>query len=270
MANLLITGLPRSGSAVVGALVDYLPDSVCLNAPLWQTAFAKNPVEILPFCKWLAGDALWARGQLLRGIPLPDFRAEDGAPLLDGLRDARQPKNEDGSPKEIYFTRGKLTHGFTLAMRQTTLYTSILPVLLDFTDFRTIAVLRHPLAVCQAWQQLPQPLLAQGNPPGIARFWPEALAAMQAPGDDADRFALLYELYVQRYHELAPRVQVMRYEDVAEDTMMLSRLLGHIVASPAVRWLRPAAPLTRNAFTDAVAARLRRDGVFTKLYYNEF
>ena len=269
MADLLITGLPRSGSALVGALVDYLPNTVCLNAPQWQAAFARNPIDTLPFCKWLAGDMLWARSQLLHGTPLPDFRATDGSPLLDGMRDARQPRREDGSPQEMHFTRARLTHGFTLAMRQTTLFTSVLPALLDFTDYRSIAVLRHPLELCQSWRSLPQPLLAPGNPPGIARFWPEALAALDSPGEDADRFARLYELYVQRYHELAPRVQVVRYEDVVAEPMMLSRLLGHIVLSPAVKWIQPRPPARRDAFTDAVAARLRSEGVFTKLYYSD-
>lgn len=269
MADLLITGLPRSGSAAVGALVDHLPDTVCLNAPPWQVTFAKNPVERLPFCKWLAGDALWAREQLLRAIPLPDHRAEDGTPLMDGRNDARQPRNDDGTPKEIHFTRPRLTHGFTLAMRHTTLYTSVLPQLLDFTDFRVLAVLRHPLDVCQSWLKLPQPLLAAGNPPGIARFWPEALAVLQGPGSDADRFALLYELYVQRYHELAPRVQMARYEDMMAEPMQLSRLLGHVVLSPAVKWLNPRPTGERNRFTDAVAARLHTDGVYTKLFYTD-
>jgi hypothetical protein len=40
--DLIVTGLPRSGLTLVAALIDYLPNSVCLNAPDWQLAQARK------------------------------------------------------------------------------------------------------------------------------------------------------------------------------------------------------------------------------------
>ncbi len=264
MADLLLTGLPRSGSASIGALIDTLADAVCLNTPPWQAAFARNPVDILPFSKWLVGDFAWARRQLLEGVAVGDIRAEDGTPLMDGMKDARGVREANGDLKAVPFIRHDLTENFTLAMRQTTLFTSALPVIASLKHFMIVAVVRHPLDVCMAWHELAQPILAAGNPPGIARFWPEALAVLQG-GSMAEQFAGLYELHMQRYHELG--ATVLRYEDVMAEPMLVSRLLGReMLPSAAARLVTPAQQ-SINEKTETLRAVFHKTGVYSKLYY---
>jgi hypothetical protein len=267
MADIIVTGLPRSGSAVVSALLDYLPDTVCLNMPPWQNAYARQPLDILPFCKWLVGDFAWARRRLLDGEAVSDLRAADGAPLLDGMHDPRQPRNEAGAPREVLFLRPGLSDQFHLGMRQTIIFTSVLPRLVKFRHFNIVAVIRHPIDVLSAWQRLPQPLLAPGNPPGIARYWPEALAIVNADAPEADRFAQLYELFIRRYHELGDQIHILKYEDVIDNPMVVSELVGAGTLSAAASMIENR-PRIRDARTaEAFRDSLRKFGVFTKLYY---
>jgi hypothetical protein len=265
MTDLILTGLPRSGSAAVCALIDTLPDAVCLNAPSWQAPFVRSPVDILPFCKWLVGDYAWARRQLLNGSPLSDIRAADGSPLLDGRRDPGMVRDAEGQPQAVRFIRHGLREDFTLAMRQTTLFSSALPQIAAFRHFRILAVIRHPVAVGLSWHGLPQPLLSPGHPPGIARFWPEALEAL-AGGSLARQFAALYELHLQRYHE-TDGVTVLRYEDVMADPGLISRLLGRECLPAAVTRLAPAQQRQDQPLAEALRAVFRSTGVFSKLYY---
>lgn len=270
MSDIIVTGLPRSGSAVVSALLDTLPDSVCLNMPPWQNAYAKQPLDILPFCKWLVGDFVWARRRLLDGEAVSDLRGADGAPLLDGRNDPRQPRNAAGEPTEVQFLRPGLSEHFHLGMRQTIIFTSVLPRLVKFKHFKIIAVIRHPLDVLAAWQQLPQPLLAPGNPPGIARYWPEALGIINAEAPQADRFVQLYELFIRRYHELGDQIHILKYEDIIANPMLVSDLLG-VKSLPAAAAMIEARPRLRDAETAALLRQgLRKFGVFTKLYYSDF
>lgn len=265
MADLLLTGLPRSGSAAVSALIDTLPDAVCLNTPPWQAAFLRNPVEVLPFCKWLLGDYAWARRLLLDGAPLGDIRAADGSPLLDGLHDPGMVRDAEGQPQAVRFIRHGLREDFTLAMRQTTLFSSALPQIAAFRHFRILAVIRHPVALGLSWHGLPQPLLSPGHPPGIARFWPEALEAL-AGGSLPQQFAALYELHLQRYHE-TPGVTVLRYEDVMADPGLISRLLGRECLPAAVTRLVPSLQRGGAPLAEALRAAFRSTGVFSTLYY---
>ncbi len=180
------------------------------------------------------------------------------------MQDARMMRDDEGEPKAVPFTRPALPAQFTLAMRQTTLFTSILPMLVSFQHFTIIAVIRHPVDVCLSWYRMAQPLLSQGNPPGIARYWPEALEAL-AGGSLPEQFAALYELYVQRYHELG--VTVLRYEDVMADPLTVSRMFGHEVLPAAAAQLKPSARPRDVERARALEAALRRIGVFSKLYY---
>lgn len=247
----------------MGALIDTLPNAVCLNTPPWQAAFARNPVESLPFCKWLMGDFALARQQLREGVLIKDIRAADGRPLMDGAKDPGMTLGDDGQPKAVSFSRPSLPESFTLAMRQTTLFTSVLPTLAQFKHFRVVAVIRNPVALGLSWQKLPQPLLSPGNPPGIARWWPEALEALK--GSMAEQFAQLYELHVQRYHEAG--ATVLRHEDVVADPGMISRMFGQEALPSAAAYLRPPSPQVDTAFARELRTALRHMGVFSKLYY---
>ncbi|MBY0406595.1 MAG: hypothetical protein K2Q01_02800 [Rickettsiales bacterium] len=253
MGNLIVTGLPRAGSASVSALIDTMHDAVCLNTPPWQEAFARNPVEILPFCKWLVGDFAWARCQLMAGVPIADMRLPDGSPLAD----------DDEKGTNVSFIRPHLSPNFTLAMRQTTLFTSVLPLLSSFQHFQMVAVIRHPVALCLAWLTLPQPLLSQGNPPGIARFWPQALEVLQG-GKLLEQYAALYELFVQRYHDLG--VTVLRHEDVLANPLCVPALLGQTQLPAAAARLRtPDVPETGPQAESL--RRIFRQSVYAKMYY---
>ena len=280
MANVIITGLPRAGSALASALLDSLPNTVSFNQPPAPMAVAQKPLETLPYCKWLVGDYVWTRRALLDQEPVCDFRAADGTPLLDGLFDARRKLKEpvqEGTadtppePEPVFFTKNGLDKDFILAMRHHTLFTSVLPTLVQFNHFKIIAVIRNPLDVFSSWGRLPQPLISRGNPHGIARFWPELLAIMESNLSQAECFVQLYEAYLGRYHELRDHIIIVKYEDLLEDPALLHKEFGAKDISSAILKLiekrthahnTPQAASFRDAF--------RKYGVFTKLYYPNF
>lgn len=277
MPDVIVTGLPRAGSAVVSAIIDSLPDALSLNFPIAPMAVATKPLDIMPYCKWLVGDFVWTRRTILDLEPVSDYRGVDGRPLLDGLYDPRQKFKELSQensaeamkePDVVYFTRSGLSNDFILAMRHHSLFTSILPTLVKFRHFKIIAVIRHPLDVLSSWQQLAHPVLARGTPPSIARFWPEALAIMESGLAQAERYAQLYEAYLGRYHELRDQITIVKYEDVIDDVAMIGRLFGGKEVAPPLLELIEKSPKARiTAETKAYREAFRKFGVFTKHYY---
>ena len=176
MPDFLVTGLPRSGLTLVAALIDSLPNAFCLNEPSRHLDLARRMPTTAAFCKWLAGDFIWTRAQLLRGETVMDRRASDGSPLLDMLHDPRPPRNENGSVEPLPIRRPGLNGDFILAAKHHTVFTAMLPTLLKLDYFTVIAIIRHPLDVIASWQQLDRLPASRGNPAGIARLWPEAMA----------------------------------------------------------------------------------------------
>jgi len=260
MPDVIVTGLPRSGATVVAALVDGLPNAVCLNSPKVQITRARQQHELMPYCKWLAGDFVWQRGQFLRGEPVSDFRAADGSPLMDGLSGPKDP---------VSFTRPELKGNFILGMKHHVLYTALLPTLVKFAHFKIIAVIRHPLDVLASWQKQKHAPLSKGNPPGIAHFWPEALAVMESKAKQLDRLVQLYEMHLQRYHELREQIHIVKYEDVVRDPMIVSRLfdVDALPANASKIKSRPRILHMENA--ERIRESLKKYGVFAREYYGE-
>jgi len=269
MPDVIVTGLPRSGATVVAALIDYLPRAVCFNSPAAHIAYARKQNNALPYGKWLAGDFIWRRAQLQRRQPLPDFRAADGSPFMDGQNDPKQPRNESGKAAHVLFTRAKLEGDFILGMKHHVLYTALLPALVKFDHFKIIAVIRHPLDVLASWQKLGMPPLARGNPPGIGRLWPEALAIAEAEIDPIDRMVQLYDLHLQRYHELGEQVHIVKYEDVAHDPMTVSRLFGIKTRPANASMIEKRKRVHRVENAALIRESLRKYGVFAREYYGD-
>jgi hypothetical protein len=116
MTDVVVTGLPRAGTTLLCALIDSLEDAVCLNSPRRHNRLATLLPGPLPFSKWLAGDYLWTRLQLLQQDPIKDFRAADGSPLLDTMHDPRMIRNESGEPETMIFVRPGLSQDFLFGM----------------------------------------------------------------------------------------------------------------------------------------------------------
>lgn len=268
MPDVLVTGLPRSGSTLVSALIDGLPNAVCLNTPPWQQGLlSQNPLEVLPYCKWLTGDFLYTRRQLIEQHPVIDIRAADGMPLTDGMFDPRTKRNDKDQHDTVAFARPGLSEDFILAMRDTTIYTALLPTLLKFKHFKIIAVIRHPFDVLTSWRQFRQPMIERGRPHGIARFWPEALAITESGMEMADQMVQLYDAYIQRYHELREHIHIVKFEDVVESPVLVSKLFGLETPSPNVSLIEKRTRMLMTAEISVFRERLRKFGVFTRQFY---
>lgn len=267
MPDVLVTGLPRSGLTVASALIDYLPNSVCLNAPLWQMAQARRMRHSLTYCKWLAGDFLWRRQELLRQKPMRDLRAADGAPLLDGLKDRRQPHGESGKPAPVLFKRPGLKGDFILGMKHHALYTALLPLLAEMRHFKIIAVIRNPVDTITSWQSFAAQPFAQGNVPVAARFWPDAARIQSSEGSALDRMVQLYDAHLQRYHELGDAIHVIKYEDLVGNPDIISQLFGIEPVSAAAKMIERQARIRSAHSATPIREALRKYGVFTKYYY---
>ncbi len=268
MSNVILTGLPRSGLTVVSALIDTLPDCVCLNEPKWHKRKGQQIKKPLPLCKWLVGDFAWRRVQMLHEKPIKDWRADDGTPLLDAIKDPRTPKDDSGKPVLVSFQKPGLTKDFTLAMKHHALYTAVLPELVQFEHFRIIAVVRHPLDTIQSWRSLKNRAIAQGKLPQAAKFWNEAARISLLTGDPLDRMVQMYDAFCQRYWELRDKIEIIKFEDVVENPKLVSKLMGKKELSPMASLIEQRQRVLRRDEADILKEKFRKYGVFTKHFYS--
>lgn len=268
--DLIITGVPRSGTTLTTALIDSLPDSVGLNEPQWHSDWIWNvETTALDFAKWLVGDFAWIRHQLLSGKSIPDRRkSESGEAVTDYYKRKRNEKVEN-TYEVIDFKREGLSKDFLLASKHNGLYVGALKPLCDIGHFEVLVVLRHPLDAIMSWRSLPSIPLYEGNMPGALRFWIEMREVVVSDRDVLDKQVELYELLCKRYYKLKKRVKFIRYEDILEDPNVICRTLG-MDETLKKKGVKARKRKVDEDELEKVTAKLREKADFIRHFYDDF
>ncbi len=266
--NLLLTGIPRSGTTLLTALVDSMPQAVALNEPKWQYNWAnrnQSTSKARDFSRWLVGDFADIRRKLLTGTPIPERRSPEGEAVTNYYRmnsdEPRLGKNFDLVP----FTRPGLEKDFLLAVKHNGLYLGALPQLVDIGAFRIIAIIRNPVGVIASWNNVPIPLKT-GQMPGAMLYWRQMAEVTSAKMNMLEKQVRMYDLVCKRLHALRQHIHILRYEDLTDNPGLLVPLTER---SPA---LSPDVIKKRDnrfyaADTDAIRNMLKRVGHHYREFY---
>ncbi len=231
--DIILTGIPRSGTTLAASLLEAEPNTVCLNEPEWHRPHPS--LDASGFVGAIATDFLRLREKLLAGTPVPDRRAENGAALTNYY--------ESGTKTKFVIhdlLRPGLPPDFTLAIKHNAPYLAVLPELIALGRFDIRAVIRHPLPVIRSWRRLDLPI-SRGELPNAVAYWPEIKALVQASMPLLEKQARILELMVTRIMEHQSHITVLRYESIrhsasgiqeaeketAEDTHILDALTRH-------------------------------------------
>lgn len=230
--NILVTGIPRSGTTLAGALLDTLPDTVCLSEPPWHWHKATGGVldigrdpDGMQFAKWLVGDFVAIRRKLAAGEQVLDRRAPDDRAITNYHRADRSAASGVVSETGMRpFARSGLSQDFTLAIKHNGPYLTALGPLLDLGWFTVVGIVRHPVEVIHSWRALNLPV-SHGKMHDAARCWPEMEAAT-AEGPVLERQVRIYDLICARLFHYRDRLHLLRYEDLRADPQLLARAVG--------------------------------------------
>lgn len=221
----------------------------------------------MPFSKWLLGDFLWQRKLILKQTPIPDFRAEDGTPLFDGINDPNKLADSDGKAQLMRFTRSGLSSDFSLIFRHTTLYTALLPTLVEFSNFHIIAVIRNPVDIMRSWLQNPSVQITPENPQSLSYLWPKMHNISTSNANKLDKMAQIIELFFHCYYELQDDIHILKYEDVLADPTVVGTIYGHEGLPANASMLTPPPQANLSGSTDDIREALRKYSVFTRKFY---
>jgi hypothetical protein len=234
--DLIVTGIPRSGTTLTAALIDGLDDAVCLSEPAWQDAWPREMPTADEYVQRLVDDFARVRSDLLAGGKVVDRRRDDGAPVSDYFR---PPDPDHGRPYAfVEFSRPGLSENFLLGMKQNAHYSCVLPQLAAQPAFAVIAIVRHPLDVIRSWQRVDIPI-REGRLPAAERFWPEIAEIARTTDDILLRQVLVYERFCERFIELRGTITLMRYEDIVRDPLIVARTFGKEFARKAPMEIQP-------------------------------
>ena len=209
--NVVLTGVPRSGTTLVCHLLNKVPDTLALHEPLDPETVARAG-EREAMC-----DAIerffaetresvrtrgTARSQQLGGR-VPDNPADDVFGP-EGLRASRMASGE-------IRVDPTLSERFVLVVKHNAMFTALMDTLRE--RFPCYAVVRNPLAALASWNTVAMPV-QDGHAPAAERIDQELARALGRLGDRTARQLHLLSWFHERYRTLLPVDRVLRYEDV--------------------------------------------------------
>ncbi|MCY1213841.1 Sulfotransferase family protein [compost metagenome] len=212
-SDLVITGIPRSGTSYLCRLMSELPDTVVLNEP-------PRVLELLNSMATPWGLARFygeLRRDILAGKPVPN-KHRNGR-LVDDTAHGNDQSSE-------YFPAIAST-SFRLGTKNTLGYLTRLPLIRKVMPKATfIAAIRHPYDTLSSWSGTFEHLRRAdvesqpvGNPddPCLTGWERKSLLTIAATESLPVRRALWWRFLALRLEECSDFVQVLRYEDLVEN-----------------------------------------------------
>ena len=285
--NVLLTGLPRSGTTLACELLGSLPDTVALDEPLDGPALASSPAAAGRLHRWLRRTGDPARpspavvmDRIARFVA--DTRSslvEHGVArtkVVDGRVQGRKVSDEvDDAGVRIKLvsvgeirTDKRLSTDFLLVVKHNSSFTALLPALAE--RFRVHALVRNPVSVLSSWQGVPFPI-RDGRVPLAERLNAPLATRLDAIDDPLDRQFYLLEWFFELFTTALPEDAVTRYEDVvATGGRCLSRITEQAAALAVTLENRNNSRVYEPGRARELGIRLLdTDGPWWKLYSRE-
>lgn len=209
--DIILTGLPRSGTTLACHLLNKLPDTVALAEPMEVGRFRQLPTReaILDMIEAFAAQQ---RASLLtRGVAVSkhrDGRVQDNfcGPKRgpDGLRHSHALHGE------VHFDK-PLKPGFTLVIKHPAAFTALLENLAG--RFPAYALIRNPLSVLASWNSTSMPV-NDGHAPAAERHDADLKQRLSTTPNRFDRQIVLLAWYFGQYQRHLPSDHILRYEDI--------------------------------------------------------
>jgi hypothetical protein len=217
VSDVIVCGLPRSGSTLVCELLNKAPDAVALDEPLPASAWMRRRLlgerfDADHFVRAVGAFFDETRRSLRAGTGATSKVVEgrvSGGKFVDersssGLRDQVTSIGRLAVDKE-------LSDDFVLAVKHNAGFAAALEHLAP--RYRCFAVVRNPLSILASWQTVDVPV-QQGRVPFGERVDRDLKAQLDRVADATDRQLVVLEWFFDRFARFVPSEGIVRYEEI--------------------------------------------------------
>ncbi len=221
--NLLIAGIPRSGTTLTCWLINQLPDAVALPEPMDMLRLTQ--AKDSQVCMKEIGDFLErARNLALEGRPLPGkFGKAGGSNYFQAKRGGRRQLVLD--PSASVTTNKLLKNDFLLAVKHPNAFAALLPLLAQ--RYKCCAIVRNPLSVLASWETI-EAAVHYGHAPVAEALNQNLRLKLRRISDPFERQLTLLDWYYRTFASALHESSILRYEDIV---LSGGRALSQVIPS---------------------------------------
>ncbi len=202
--DVILTGIPRSGTTLACLLLSQLPNFVALNEPMRTATYRSYPAALAGVPEFYRDTR---RSLLDRGVAVA--RAVDGKMTDNHFSNDRGERKKLVTKQEIRIDK-ELDRNFRLGVKHNALFTILLDDLVK--EYPVFAFVRNPLSVLGSWNSLDLPA-SRGEVRAAKWLYPPLSEELERIPDRHDRQLHILHWYFDRYRSL-PTGTVIRYEDI--------------------------------------------------------
>lgn len=258
--NLLLTGIPRSGTTLACRLLSEVSNVVALNEPMWPDQFTNRPESI---------QAIHDNLKKLRFSLITDgigiartTRGHITDNAYSETKDGRQRIVERGP---LHFEK-ELSEDFKLILKHCAEFTLLLPELNE--SFHCYAIIRNPLALLGSWASVNVPV-SRGKVAKSAKLLPAFHQQLEGIEGLLPKQLYILDWYFSQYKGFSSE-QIIKYEDIiATQGGALSPIVDKDVFDNTLKD-RNTSPLYDPEFlSEASKALINSEGAYWTYYPKE-
>jgi hypothetical protein len=208
--NIILAGIPRSGTSFVCSLLNKTDGTLALVEPLDMAAFSKcrNQYERHVF---LSNYFEYSRKSILKEkkINTLDFDSDSNT----FVNDAHHKRKTTIKGFKALEVNKNLDSDFTFVIKHPNAFSALLNELC--ASWRCFAVVRNPVSVIASWSSLDHPL-SEGRAPMAELFDDELRRKLDSTQNTLLRQVHLVNWYFERYHQFLSPSQIIFYESVVK------------------------------------------------------
>lgn len=213
--NIVLTGLPRSGTTLACRLLNTLPNTVALHEPIAPGKFAGAEDESAV----LEGmEHLFRRlRRMIRKEKVAVSKNVNGEITDDAYKQSRSDGGlrsqsaGKGTEKGKIVVDKELGEDYLLVIKQPALFSALLPALTE--RFPCYAVARNPLSVLASWNSVDHKV-REGHSRGAELYDGGLRRELASIEDRVGRQLHLMSWWYERFHSTLHEDQIIRYEDI--------------------------------------------------------
>ncbi|GEM_PF-524048 len=227
MTTTLLTGLPRSGTTLLCAMLNALPDTVALAEPMPRPSSDVPESIIAEIAAFATAIRVRAIGEGKVPTKALDGRVPDN--FLEAPNPERRLRNTVSKLEDVSVGKA-LTPNFHLYIKHPALFAALVPHLRG--RFPLFALIRDPLTVLAGWQTVNLPVHF-GHLPAAERVDAELRSRLGSIQSRIDRQVAIMVWFLRTFASLSPR-NIVRYEDIVLNPDAVVASL-HVLPAPPIR-----------------------------------
>jgi hypothetical protein len=206
--NIVLAGVPRSGSTLTCLLLNQLPDTVALHEPI-QPGLLRNMTaeQKIDYIKGFFDQ----QRSIIRTTGKGTSKTKGGIITDNSPRESREAgRHEAWDSRELVISKS-LPDNFNLVIKQPGLFTGLLARLTGV--FPCFATVRNPFSILLSWQTVDMPV-RNGHAPAAEDCDVKLKRQLENEPVALTRQLILLSWYFEQIYRYVEKERLIRYEDI--------------------------------------------------------